>query len=229
MIPQPEQLADIFRDPDYAAKYAEGPRKFIPGFDGLHRIMAQMLLEANPQSVLVLGGGGGLETRTLMDALPQARFCVVDPSAEMIAQGQGHLGDTDRVDWVEGYIFDAPQDPFEAATCMLTLHFVPDDGGKLETLQALRARLKPGAPFFAAHLAIDKTAPDADRQFERYARFVELGGMEPDMVVCARTQVKAKLNCVSPHRDEELLREAGFSGVEMVYRGLYWCGWVAYA
>ena len=35
---------------------------------------------------------------------------------------------------------------FDAATCILTAHFVPDDGSKLAFFEAIHARLKPGAP-----------------------------------------------------------------------------------
>ncbi|UDF03015.1 hypothetical protein [Asticcacaulis sp. AND118] len=43
----------------------------MPGFDGLHRIMAQLIAEADPKAVLVLGGGGGLETRPLSALCPR--------------------------------------------------------------------------------------------------------------------------------------------------------------
>lgn len=227
--PELKNIADIFKKADHAAKYADGPKRFVPGLDGLHRIMAQLVREAEPKSVLVLGGGGGLETRTLIDALPDARFCAVDPSAEMIAQGKIYLGETDQVDWIEGLIFDAPIGPFDAATCMLTLHFVPDDGGKLETLKAIRARLRPGAPFFMAHLSIDKEAPQAEQQFERYLTYAADSQFDPEQLALSRQRIRAMLNCVGPERDADLLREAGFEGIEMVFKGLYWCGWVAYA
>jgi len=224
-----DKIADLFKDAGHARTYADRPRKIIPGFDGLHRIMAQLLLETSPERTLVLGGGGGLELKTLISALPEGRFCAVDPAAEMIAQGRAYLGDPASVDWVEGYIFDAPEGPFDAATCLLTLHFVPDDGAKLETLKAIRARLKPNAPFVIAHLSIDKNDPASGRRFDRYLKFGSDSDMDPTVLKEAHERVRTHLNCVGPARDEELLREAGFQGVEPVFRGLYWCGWVAYA
>lgn len=224
-----EPITNIFKDKSHVAKYADGPKRFVPGLEAMHRIMAQLLRETSPESVLLLGGGGGLEAKSLMEALPNARFCAVDPSGEMIEQGKIYVDQSDRVDWVEGYIFDAPEGPFEAATCLLTLHFVPDDGGKLDTLKAVRARLKSGAPFFLAHLAIDRFSPSTDAQFARYAQYAEDNGLDPAMVEKARTSVKALLNCVSPERDAALLHEAGFTDVELVFKGLYWCGWIAYA
>ena len=58
-----------------------------------------------------------------------------------------------RVDFHEGYVQTAPVGPFDAATCLLTMHFVPV-AERLSTLQAIRARLKPGAPFVMAHMSL---------------------------------------------------------------------------
>lgn len=224
-----DKIAQLFKDPEHARTYADRPKKIIPGFDGLHRIMAQLIGEASPAHTLVVGGGGGLELETLIDVLPEGHFCAVDPSAEMIAQGRAYLGDPASVNWIEGYIFDAPAILFDAATCMLTLHFVPDDGAKLETLKAIRNRLKPGAPLVMAHLSIDRSDPASDRRFDRYLKFGSDSGMDPKVLKEAHERVRTQLNCVGPDRDEALLREVGFSGIEPVFRGLYWCGWVAYA
>ena len=51
----------------------------------------------------------------------------------------------------EGYIDVAPEGPFDAATCLLTLHFVPVEE---------RRRLKPGAPFVVAHLSFPQHNDD---------------------------------------------------------------------
>ncbi|AQR61577.1 hypothetical protein BZG35_07860 [Brevundimonas sp. LM2] len=224
-----EKIADLFKDPEHARTYADRPRKIIPGLDGLHRITAQLLAETSPGRILVVGGGGGLELKTLIGAFPDARFCAVDPSAEMIGQGKAYLGDPECVDWVEGYVFDAPEGPFDAATCLLTLHFVPDDGAKLETLEAIRSRLKPGAPLVIAHLSVDKTDPASERRFDRYLKFGSDSDMDPKVLQEAHARVRTHLNCVGPVRDEELLYEAGFREVEPVFRGLSWCGWIGYA
>ncbi len=226
-------MDELFKDKDFVARYAEGPKAFVPGFEALHRIMVQLLKErtTDKAEVLVLGAGGGLELRTLSDACPQWSFCGVDPSGDMLNQARTLLGDdaSGKVQWIEGLIFDAPQGPFDAATCLLTLHFVADDGGKLDTLKAIRARLKPGAPFIVAHLCINKGAPNGPQQFERYLQYALESGTPAAMLQKIRETVPTNLNCVAPARDEALLHEAGFTGVELVFAGLYWRGWIAYA
>jgi tRNA (cmo5U34)-methyltransferase len=71
---EPEAMDFIaaFNDPQAAAQYAEGPRRFVPGYEALHRMTAILLAEGSPANarVLVLGAGGGLELRALAEAHP---------------------------------------------------------------------------------------------------------------------------------------------------------------
>jgi tRNA (cmo5U34)-methyltransferase len=221
---------DHYDDPAFAARYVKGPEQFAPGYKVMQRMAAQLIAERAGQDaeVLVLGAGGGLEIAAFAELQPGWRFTGVDPSAEMLAQAKARAP-ADRSHWVEGYIQNAPEGPFDAATCLLTLHFVPDDGGKLETLKAIRARLRPGAPFVLAHLCIDKSAPDFDARRDRYARFALDSGAEPDDVADTRERLKTIIDSVPQARDEALLAEAGFTDTELFWAGHSWRGWIASA
>ncbi len=222
-----------FADPDSAQRYsANGPEKFVPGFHAMHRMVIQLLSEsAGPEGViLAIGAGGGLELKAFSEARPGWRFVGVDPSASMIEGAQALLGSAQsRVEWVRGYVSDAPPGPFDAATCLLTLHFVPDDGAKLKTLTAIRERLRPGARFVLVDCCIDPAAPGAQRRVDRYAAFALEAGVDRAVVDGAREGVMTLLKGVSPERNEALLREAGLDEVELFYAGLPWRGWIAQA
>src|SRR6185503_765816 len=113
---------------------------------------------------------------------PGWRFTGVDPAREMIAEGRRRMdavGAGNRVQWINGYISDAPPGPFDGATCLLTLHFVPDDGAKLETLKGLRSRLRRGAPFVLVDLCIELTDMSASKQLDRYRDFALNSGADP--------------------------------------------------
>lgn len=119
-----------FSDPQMVARYAEGPVRQVPGFLALQQMTGLLLAERTPDEaqVLVLGAGGGLELQALAATHPRWRFCGVDPSAEMLVLATQTLGAlAARVELHEGYIDSAPSGPFDAATCLLTLHFVPQD------------------------------------------------------------------------------------------------------
>ena len=223
-----------FEDPDFVKRYAAGPAQFVPGYDVMQQMAAQLLAEtAGPSaSILVLGAGGGLETEAFAALRPGWHFAGVDPAGEMLRAARERLaqaGAGGRCTWVQGTIDDAPAGPFDGATCLLTLHFVPDDGSKLATLQGVHRRLRSGAAFVLVDLAIDKAAADAELRRGRYARFAIDSGADPDDVAQTRQRLVDVLNTVAPARNEALLREAGFTDVDLFYAGLSWRGWSARA
>jgi tRNA (cmo5U34)-methyltransferase len=224
-------LLDHFSDPEAVARYTEGPPRFMPGFADLHRMTAVLLRERVPQDahVLVLGAGGGLELKALAGGDAGWTFVGVDPSAEMLKLAERNLGPlAARVRLHQGYVESAPDGPFDAATCLLTLHFLPKEE-RLRTLMELRRRLRPGAPFVAAHASFPQGEGERARWLERYAAFAVLAGADPEKAQTARAAVEAHLNMMSPEEDEAILRQAGFSDVTQFYAAFTWRGWVAYA
>jgi tRNA (cmo5U34)-methyltransferase len=220
-----------FNDPEKVARYAEGPARVIPGYATLHRIIAQLLRErvGDEGRVLVIGAGGGLELLAFTQAQPRWSFVGVDPSGPMLQLARQALGEyRSRVELVEGYIPDAPPGPFDGATCLLTLHIIPDDGRKLEALHEIRKRLAPGAPFVVVDNCIDLTSPNADHYLQRYADYAIESGMEAERMEQWKTAIKP-IGLIGPKREEEVLAEAGFTGTELFFAGLSWRGWITYA
>jgi tRNA (cmo5U34)-methyltransferase len=221
-----------FDDPELVKRRAQSLEQFVPGYRVMQRMAAQLLAEqaGRDAEILVLGAGGGLELETFAGLEPRWRFTGVDPAPEMIKAARfvvDAAGAGERVSLIEGLIDDAPDRPFDGATCLLTLHFVPDDGGKLETLQLIRQRLKPGAAFVLVDLCIG--GPDADRLRDRYATSALMAGAEAGDVASTKARLVEMLHTVSPSRDEALLAEAGFKDIDLFYAALSWRGWAARA
>lgn len=63
----------------------------------------------------------------------------------------------------------------------------------------------------------------------RYAAFAVSSGLEPDRAKSAALAVDKHLTILTPEQDEAMLREAGFSGVNLFYAGFAFRGWVAFA
>lgn len=225
---EPTQL---FSDPEAVAHYAEGPLRLVPGFLHLQRMTTLLLAERAPQDarVLVLGAGGGLELKVFAEAHPGWQFDGVDPSAEMLKLATATLGPlASRVQLHQGYIDIAPEGPFDAATCLLTLHFIQPEE-RLRTLREVHRRLKPGAPFVAAHLSFPQGDAESSVWLSRYAAFGAANGADPERVANASKMIRAQLPVLSPQQDEAILREAGFTEVSLFYVGFAFRGWVAYA
>lgn len=222
---------DHFSNPQAVARYAEGPPRLVPGFADLQCMTTLLLAERAPEDarVLVLGAGGGLELKAFAQARPGWTFDGVDPAAEMLKLAEQTLGPlAPRVSLLQGYIEDAPEGPFDAATCLLTLHFVALEERR-RTAAEVHRRLKPGAPFVVAHFSIPQGEGERALWLSRYAAFAVASGAEPDKAANARAAVEAHLNILTPEQDEAILREAGFSNVSLFYAGFTFRGWVAYA
>lgn len=220
-----------FSDPQAVARYAEGPPRFVPGFADLHRMTRLLLAERVPDDarLLVLGAGGGLELKAFAEAHPGWTFDGIDPAAEMLKLAERTLGPlASRVRLHQGTIDDAPEGPFDAATCLLTLHFLTLEERRRTAIE-IRRRLKPGAPFVAAHSSFPQREGERTLWLSRYAAFATAAGTDPDHAQSARAAIEAHLNLLSPEQDEAILRDAGFSDVSLFYAAFTWRGWVAYA
>lgn len=200
----------VFADPQAIARYAEGPRRNVPGYDSLLPMVRILLAERVPADgrVVVVGAGGGLELEDMAQAHPGWRLDGVDPSQPMLdlaAQRLESAGVSDRVALHHGYVQRAPAGPFDGATCLLTFHFVPREE-RVPMVAVIRRRLKPGAPLVAAHMSVaDGEGPDGeggagerDLWLSRYAAFQVASGVAPEHAARARDKVAAELTVLTP-------------------------------
>lgn len=219
-----------FDDPALVAGYAARTERLVPGLRDLHRMAAVLLAEGAPAAdarMLVLGAGGGLELKALADAQHEWQFDGVDPSAQMLQLARQTLGPlATRVRWHEGLIDSAPPGPFDGATCLLTLHFLPQDE-RLRTLQALHQRLRPGARLVVAHHSMAYDGADPDRWLRRNAAFAAPSGATAAPDTASFAAMKQRLPVLTPQQDAGLLAEAGFTNVELFYAAFSFKGWVA--
>lgn len=217
-----------FSDPESVARYAEGPVRLVPGFHDLQRMTGLLLAERvrDDGQVLVLGAGGGLELKVFTDMQPHWRFCGVDPSAEMLDLATRTLGPlASRVDLHQGYIDSAPAGPFDAATCLLTLHFIPEEERRRTVAEVYR-RVKPGAPFVVAHHSFPQHDGEKAKWLARYAAFATASGIPAPKAESALTAIGERLPLLSPEQDEAILRDAGFTDVALFYAAFTFRGWV---
>lgn len=225
------QQIDPFSDPEAVARYTEGPPRFVPGYNAMQRMTAILLAERVPEDaqVLVLGAGGGLELKEFAQAHAGWTFDGIDPSAEMLKLAERTLGPLgSRASLHQGYIDAARAGPFDAATCLLTQHFMTREERRRTALEIHR-RLKPGAPYVTAHLSVPQGEGERGLWLSRHAAFLIANGLEADEAANARTAIDTKTHLLSPEEDEAILREAGFSNISQFYAAFTFRGWVAYA
>jgi tRNA (cmo5U34)-methyltransferase len=219
-----------FSNPPSGSHYADRLPRLVPGAAVLHRMTSVLLAERAPDDarVLVLGAGGGVELKVFAEDHPNWRFDGVDPAPAMLKLAEETLGPLmSRVRLHEGTIDVAPEGPFDGASCLLTLHFVTLEERRRTLLEVIR-RLKPGAPFVAAHLSIPQGQNERELWLSRYAAFAVASGIDRETAATAASTIGATLPLLSPEQDEAMLREAGFADVSLFYTGFTFRGWVAH-
>ncbi|WP_122465035.1 class I SAM-dependent methyltransferase [Brevundimonas lutea] len=219
-----------FDDPKAVARYTDNPPRLVPGFADLQKMTRLLLAETASADgrILVVGAGGGLELKVFAEAELGWRFVGVDPSAEMLKLARRTLGAlADRVDWLEGYVSSAPEGPFDGASCLLVLHFVPAEE-RVAMLKEIRRRLKRGAAFVIAHHSIPD-GPERNLWLDRLEAFANTNGVSFDKTNGGARTLGERLPILSPEAESDLLRAAGFVHPQLFYAALTYRGWVSRA
>jgi hypothetical protein len=118
--------------------------KRYPIFRTLAMRLARAVMGDKTRALVDIGGGFGLASEIVLDAFPELRVTMVDPSAvmrEIASEEMARFGD--RIAIIDGDTDDLPLGPFDAALSSAVMHLVD------ETLAfpAISARLLPGARF----------------------------------------------------------------------------------
>lgn len=214
--------------------YATLAEQFIPGRQAIFVIVEASFLELLPRGparILVVGAGGGEEILRLGRDNPNWSFVGIDTYQPMVELAQRRLADTPvgaRSQVHATPIEDLDDSEFDAATCILTAHFVPDDGAKLAFFKAIRSRLKPGAPL----AIVDGVGVAGETRTELlrriWKRHAVRNGVAEELAESNAENFK-KVAVVSEEREEDLLTSAGFQRLTPIFRGLAIKGWLAFA
>lgn len=199
-----------------------------PGGDALYASMTAIFEAslAEHSHILIVGAGGGAEIEALGASAWEFDLTGVDPSASMIGIAQPYadgIQPAGRARLINGMVDDLPaSDRFQAATSIMVMHFLPDDGAKAAYLAAIRSRLVSGAPYIHADVSVD-VAGGAELLVPVIRRYTERAGL-PDF----GSQFADSGSGVYPlveARQLALFKASGFRLIAPVFRGLWYAGW----
>jgi len=225
---------DLEFDMEMAREYDKGIRRALPTYDALFR-MVQSFLRANVKdgaNILVVGAGGGNEIVTFGTANPTWYFAGVDPSEAMLevamqkAKNEGiEKRVTIHTGTVEEVIFNKK---FDAATCLLVLHFVETKEEKLSLLKTVKENLSPGAPFVLVTMYGDQSQPEFDERMNLWKSiWLDLTNLTKEDVEGMEESVR-ELSFISSNEIENLLEQAGFDRVTQFFSTTLFGGWIAH-
>lgn len=216
-----------------ASDYEKMALVAIPGYEAMHTMALSFFRSKLPEkaNLLIVGAGGGMELVTFGKSNLQWQMLGVEPSSNMLTIAQKKIeqhGLSERVKLHQGYTHDLPTTPlYDGATCILVMHFLPDDGSKLALLQSIAQRLKSSAYFILVDLFGD-TGTETFQQLASVLKlFWEEKGMKPEKMVELLATINKGVHPIPEPRVFELLKSAGFGNILRFYTGIWYGGWVA--
>ena len=210
---------------DRALRYDNFIQTWMPNYDYLQRTIARLLVgKVREGTVLVVGCGTGNEIKKLIDQGLTLPITGVDPSPDLVKVARQKLKEFEQVELRDGHVKDLPQDlNFSAATLLLVMHFLPDDGSKLGLLKNISHRLKPGAPFFLA--SVFGSLEELRANLSVLQASLPLGiPLEDQEKHFAR--IEETIYYIPEARLFELLEEAGFETPVRFFQSSIYGGWL---
>lgn len=133
----------------------------------------------------------------------------------------------EAISLVHGLINDVAEKDFDAAMSILVMHFFPDDGTKLNFLNDIADRLKPGAPIVLVDLEgeIGSNEYNTLNAAWKNQQFFTRG--ENDKVKEEFTKRENDVQFIPQSRIESLFKEAGFTKVLKFFKAYLFGGYMA--
>ncbi|MEK5070036.1 class I SAM-dependent methyltransferase [Sporosarcina sp. FSL K6-1508] len=208
----------------------------IPTYDTLFTMVQSYFrakLGEKEASLLVIGAGGGNELAAWGPSNPKWTFTGVDPSKEMLQMAKNksiQLGLESRVRLIQGTITDLPlpDSKFDAASCILVLHFIVDVQQKLKLLRTIKDNLKPGAPFILVSAYGDPGEAELQDRINVWKSFYLDAGYELSKVD-EMGKVIMNISFIPEDHIERLLVESGFTNIARFYSTGLFAGWICHA
>jgi tRNA (cmo5U34)-methyltransferase len=222
---------------EMALAYETNTRISIPTYDTLFAMVQsyyRVQLGVKAASLLVIGAGGGNELAAWGPSNPKWTFTGVDPSEEMLKIAKNktvQLALESRVRLMQGTIDDLPlpDSKFDAASCILVLHFIDDDQEKLKLLGTIKDNLKPGAPFVLVSAYGDRDDAELQDRLNVWKSFWVDAGHESSKVNEMVNRGIMKISFIPENQIERLLEESGFTNITRFYSTGLFAGWICHA
>lgn len=216
---------EIFEN-ERASGYNQFVETWIPNYNYFMDRLPKLLSNTQKKDLLVVGCGTGNEIDQFAQASESWEITGIDPSPEMIDQARKKLGSRKNIRLFEGVLADLDTEKkYGAATLLLVLHFLEDNGEKLDLLQQIAERLEPGAAF----IMLDITGNQ--HQIKGNLKILEYllpDNLDQEQITNRLERIENGLHHVSEERLSELCVEAGFEHPVHFFQTSIYMGWITY-
>jgi len=216
-----------------ANEYEKGIRRTLPSYDAMLRLTQTFYQSTLPEKaeLLVVGSGSGNEILQLAEHKPDWSFVGIDPSEAMLQiAGERLKSLPNQISLYQGTILDTklPTGEFDAASCILVLHFINGAQEKLATLKEIANNLKPGAPFVLVSKYGQPGSLETELQFDLWrAYWLQHTKLTSSEVADMEKSIRS-LSFMPEEDILTLLQEAGFTKPSRFFATTLFGGWICY-
>lgn len=218
-------------DGEVAAVFDEMLERSVPDYRGMRRAVASAARRfARPGTWVVdLGCARGEAISDLVPGLAPAgvRFCGCEVSAPMLDAARRRFAGDPSVELLDVDLRSSyPHRPASVTLSVLTLQFVPIEHRQRVLRDAYRNTV-PGGVLVLVEKVLGSDAELDAMMVDLHHAEKRRNGYSDDDVQRKRLSLEGVLVPVTARWNEELLRAAGFDGVEAIWRYLNFVAWVA--
>lgn len=216
-----------------ANEYEKGIRRTLPSYDAMLRLIQTFYRSTLHEhaEMLIVGAGSGNEILQLADGRPHWSFMGIDPSESMLDIAKERLQSLPNdLSFYQGTLLDThlPAIKFDAASCVLVLHFIQGYEDKLSTLKEICNHLKPGAPFVLVSKYGRPGTIETELQFDLWRSYWL---QHTKLSVADVAEMEKSIRALSFMAEEDiltLLQEAGFITPSRFFATTLFGGWVCF-
>jgi tRNA (cmo5U34)-methyltransferase len=161
---------------------------------------------------------------------PHWSFTGFDPSESMLSIARKKVAAAsleNKIFLVLGLIDDVAEKDFDAATSILVMHFLPDDGTKLNFLKGIADKLKPGALIVLVDLEGEIGSDEFNTLNAAWKNQQLFIRGENDRVREEFVIREKEVHFIPQKRIESLLEEVGFIKIHKFFKAYLFGGYVA--
>lgn len=214
--------------------YDQRIMKVIPAYEAMHTL-AEHLLSGNLSAdakLLLCGAGTGQEVVRYATNNPNWKITGFDLSAGMLELAREKIRrqalDSQKIHLLEGTIDAITEADFDAATSILVMHFIPDNGAKQAYLNEIFRRLKKNAMLILVDMVGAKNTETHNFYLSQWKHFHLKMRDDPENVEEDFQRIEELVHPVSEDRMMALLQTAGFGRITQFYQALLFKGYVTY-
>ncbi len=204
--------------------YDQFVETWIPNYHYFMDKLPNLLRTTKNKKLLVAGCGTGAEIKRFVTNNEDWKVTGIDPSPDMISQAGQNLQKFKKVKLIEGVVSDLDKsNKFGAATLLLVLHFMEDNGTKHELLRDIADRLKSNAPFIVLDITGNKEQIKGNLNILKQ---LLPDGLNEEDINDRLNRIETQLHAVSEERLIELLVETGFEKPLRFFQNSIYMGWI---